>query len=660
MEQKKGFFNKFLDGVEKVGNKLPHPITLFLILSVAVIVISEICVRAGVEVTYTGMNMKTKKIEDITLHAESLLSAEGIRYIFNTMTKNFTGFAPLGTVLVMKTKKIEDITLHAESLLSAEGIRYIFNTMTKNFTGFAPLGTVLVAMLGVGVAEGTGLINASLRKLVLSTPPRLLTAVMVFAGVMSNIASDAGYVVMSNIASDAGYVVLIPLGAIIFASVGRHPLAGLAAAFSGVSGGFSANLLLGTIDPLLGGISTEAARIFVPDYTVLPTANWYAAFSGVSGGFSANLLLGTIDPLLGGISTEAARIFVPDYTVLPTANWYFMIVSTFLITILGTIVTEKIVEPRLGEYKGDYKEELTEMGDLEKRGLRNAGIALLVFLGIIAYLTVPSNAIFREGGNLNKFMHDGLLPVIMLFFMVPGYAYGKTVGTIKSDKDVANAIFREGGNLNKFMHDGLLPVIMLFFMVPGYAYGKTVGTIKSDKDVAKLMGNSLGTMGGYMALAFVASQFIVYFSYTKLGTIIAVKGADFLQSIGFTGFPLIVAFILVAAFINLFMGSASAKWAILAPVFIPMFMRLGYSPELTQAMYRIGDSSTNIISPLMSYFAFIVAYMSKFDKESGMGTLISTMLPYSITFLSGWTVLLMIFYFFGLPIGPGAMMHFAM
>ena len=273
-----------------------------------------------------------------------------------------------------------------------------------------------------------------------------------------------------------------------------------------------------------------------------------------------------------------------------------MMVSTFLITILGTIVTEKIVEPRLGEYKGDYKEELTEMGDLEKRGLRNAGIALLVFIAIIAYLTVPANAIFRENGNLNGFMHDGLLPVIMLFFMVPGYAYGKTVGTIKS-----------------------------------------------DKDVAKLMGNSLGTMGGYMALAFVASQFIVYFSYTKLGTIIAVKGADFLQSIGFTGFPLIVAFILVAAFINLFMGSASAKWAILAPVFIPMFMRLGYSPELTQAMYRIGDSSTNIISPLMSYFAFIVAYMSKFDKESGMGTLISTMLPYSITFLSGWTVLLMIF-----------------
>ena len=510
MEQKKGFFDKFLDKVEKVGNKLPHPVTIFFILAILVIVVSEICVRTGIEVTYTGLNMKTKKIEDITLHAKSLLSTDGIRYIFNTMT--------------------------------------------KNFTGFAPLGTVLVAMLGVGVAEGTGLINASLRKLVLSTPPRLLTAVMVFAGVMSNIASDAGY------------VVLIPLGAIIFASVGRHPLAGLA-----------------------------------------------AAFSGVSGGFSANLLLGTIDPLLGGISTEAARIFVPDYTVLPTANWYFMMVSTFLITILGTIVTEKIVEPRLGEYKGEHKEELTEMGELEQKGLKRAGLSLVIFFIVVGILTIPENSIFRENGNLNNFMHNGLLPIIMLFFMIPGYVYGKTVGTIKN-----------------------------------------------DKDVAKLMGDSLGTLGGYMALAFVAAQFIVYFSYTNLGTIVAVKGADFLKAIGFTGFPLIVAFIIVAAFINLFMGSASAKWAILAPVFIPMFMRLGYSPELTQAMYRIGDSSTNIISPLMSYFAFIVTYMQKFDKESGMGTLISTMLPYSMVFLCGWTVLLMIFYFLGLPIGPGASMHFVM
>ncbi len=510
MEQKKGFLNKMLDKVEKVGNALPHPVTLFVLFSLVIIVVSEICARTGVSVTYTGINMKTKKVGELTIAAKSLLNAEGIRYIFNTMT--------------------------------------------TNFTSFAPLGTVLVAMLGVGVADGSGLIKASLRKLVLSTPPRLLTAVIVFAGIMSNIASDAGY------------VVLIPLGAIIFASVGRHPMAGLA-----------------------------------------------AAFAGVSGGFSANLLLGTIDPLLGGLSTEAAHIFDPAYTVLPTANWYFMIVSTFLITGMGTVITERIVEPRLGKYTGDMNETLDEMTDIERKGLKCAGISVVIFLAVMAFLTIPQNAVFREAGTLKTFM-------------------GK----------------------------GLLVVIMFFFMIPGYVYGKVVGTIKNDKDVAKLMGSAMGSMGGYLALAFVAAQFIKYFSYSNLGTIVAVKGASFLQSIGFTGFPLIVAFILVAAFINLFMGSASAKWAIMAPVFIPMFMQLGFSPELTQAMYRIGDSSTNIISPLMSYFAFIVAYMQKFDKESGMGTLISTMLPYSMFFLVGWTTLLMIFYFIGLPIGPGAPLTFTM
>ena len=505
MEQKtkKSFFNKFLDFVEVGGNKLPHPVTLFVILSIIIIVVSEICVRAGVTVTYTGFSQKTKVVEEITLSARSLMNAEGLRYIFDTMT--------------------------------------------PNFTSFAPLGTVLVAMIGVGVAEGTGLIQTVLKKMVMSTPKKLLTAVIVFAGIMSNIASDAGY------------VVLIPLGAIIFLSVGRHPIAGLAAAFAGVSGGFSANLLIGTIDPLLGGITTESARIFAPDY------------------------------------------FVPA-----TANWYFMMFSTIIITVLGTFITEKIVEPRLGDYKGTHDvEAITELSDLEKKGLRWAGISLLIFVLIMGYLTVPADAVFRVNGSLNKFMGNGLLVAIMFFFMIPGIVYGAITKSIKNDKDVAN-----------------------------------------------LMGNSLGTLGGYLALSFAAAQFIVYFSYTNLGTIVAVKGAAFLEATGFTGFPLIIGFILVTAFINLFMGSASAKWAIMAPVFVPMFMKIGFTPEFTQAMYRIGDSSTNIISPLMSYFAFIVAYSQKFGKENGMGTLISTMLPFSMCFLVVWSIVLVIWYFLGLPIGP--------
>ncbi|MGL6166879.1 MAG: AbgT family transporter, partial [Fusobacteriaceae bacterium] len=478
MEQKKsGFFNKFLNFVEVGGNKLPHPVTLFAIFSLVIIALSGIFSLIGSTVTYTRAG--------------------------------------------------QEVTISAKSLMNAEGIRYMINSMVKNFTSFAPLGTVLVALLGVGVCEGTGLMSAVIRKVVLATPRKSITAMVVFAGIMSNVASDAGY------------VVLTPLGAIIFLSFGRHPLAGIA-----------------------------------------------AAFAGVSGGFSANLLVGTIDPLLSGLSTEAAKLLNPDYVVSPTSNWYFLAISTFLITILGTLVTEKIVEPRLGKYTGSAEVDFDDLKENEKKGLRWAGISFAIFIGIMLFMTLPTNGILRENGSLIPWTNKGLVPTLMFFFLIPGVAYGMGAKTIKSDKDVAN-----------------------------------------------LMGDAMSSMGGYLALAFAASQFIAYFSYTNLGTILAVRGADGLQSIGLTGFPLIIAFIILTGFINLFMGSASAKWAIMAPVFIPMLMRLGLSPEFTQVAYRIGDSTTNIISPLMSYFAVIVAFAQKYDKKTGMGTLISTMLPYSLIFM---------------------------
>lgn len=507
-KEKKSLFNRFLDWVERVGNKMPHPVTIFLILCIAVIIISFIAAKAGVTVTYKGIDPKTKETKDITVQAISLLSPDGIRYMFTDAV--------------------------------------------KNFTSFAPLGTVLVAMLGVGVAESTGLISALIRKLVLSTPKQLITAVVVFAGVMSNIASDAGY------------VVLVPLGAIIFLSFGRHPLAGLA-----------------------------------------------AAFAGVSGGFSANLLIGTIDPLLAGISTEAAKMVDSTYAVTPMANFYFMFVSTFLITALGTFVTDKIVEPRLGEYKGNQKADVTELTKEEKKGLRYSGIAFLVFILILVALIAPSNGILRDPKTHEILGHSPFM-------------------------------------------NGIVPIILFFFLVPGTAYGIGSGSIKTSKDVITGMSKAMASMGGYIVLVFVASQFVAYFNYSKLGTILAVRGAEFLKATGLTGIPLILCFILVAAFINLFMGSASAKWAIMAPIFIPMFMQLSYSPEFTQVAYRIGDSTTNIISPLMSYFAVIVAFAEKYDEDMGIGTLISTMLPYSIVFLIGWTILLIIWMLFGLPLGPGA------
>ena len=500
-----------LDRVERIGNALPHPATIFLILSVAIVVLSAILAATGLSVTYEGINRANNNA-------------------------------------------VEMMTVTVNSLLSKEGIQYLFNSAVTNFTGFAPLGTVLVALLGVGLAEGTGLIGTLLKKLVMSTPKRLITVVVVLAGVLSSIASDAGY------------VVLIPLGAIIFLSMGRHPLAGLAAAFAGVSGGFSANVMVGPTDSLLAGLTTEGAKLVDPNYVV-------------------------------GIQ----------------ANWWFLIASTVLITVIGTIITEKIVEPRLGKYTGDAKVDDHEMkvSNEEQRGLRFAGIATLLMIILFALLVVPAN----------------------------GFLRGTEAGV--------------QGILNSPFMNSMVVVIALLFAVAGIAYGFGAKVVKNDKDVMNLMGKSMASMGSYIVLVFFAAQFVAYFNYSNLGTIIAVKGADLLTAIGLQGIPLVILFILVVAFINIFMGSASAKWAILAPVFVPMLMKVGFTPEFTQMAYRIGDSTTNLISPLMSYFALIVTFAAKYDKKSGIGTLVSTMVPYSIALLIGWTILLVVWFVLRLPLGPG-------
>ncbi|WP_373836911.1 AbgT family transporter [Jeotgalibaca arthritidis] len=505
---KKG--NGLLGSIEELGNKLPHPVVIFVILALIIIVISEITARAGINASY-----------------------------FDPRTN-------------------EDVTTYAVSLMNKEGIAYIFNNATSNFTGFAPLGTVLVAMLGVGVAEWTGLIGDTLKKLIRSVPTRLLTAVVVLAGIVSNIASDAGY------------VVVIPLGAIVFAGAGRHPIAGLAAAFAGVSGGFSANLIIGPTDALLTGITNAALE-------------------------SANI----------------------DYSMSVTGNWYFMIASTVILTIVGTWVTTKIIEPRLGQYNGEYMPDDEPLTELENKGLRRAGIALLIFIVIMAVMLIPENAALR--------------------------ALDEASGQMTMDY---------------FLSNGLIFAIFFLFAIPGLVYGMTIGKIKSSHDFVESMTESMKSMGSYIVLAFFAAQFINYFSYTNLGTILSVEGAKFLENIGFKGLPLIISFIVLAAFLDLFMGSASAKWAIMAPIFVPMMFKLGLTPELTQIAYRIADSIVNIITPLMSYFAMILVFMKRYDKRSGLGTLISTMLPYSIAFFISWVLLLVIWYFTSIPIGPDAYMHF--
>jgi len=499
-KEKNKLLDKFLNLIEKVGNALPHPATLFALFAIAIVVISGIVSAFNLEVTHPATGEIIKPV----------------------------------------------------SLLNVEGLHKILVTMVTNFTSFAPLGTVLVAMLGIGIAESSGLIGSSLRLLVLKAPTRLLTFVIVFAGILSNTASEIGY------------VLLVPLAAIIFLAVGRHPLAGLA-----------------------------------------------AAFAGVSGGYSANLLLGTIDPLLAGLSEEAAHIIDPAYLVNAACNYYFMFVSTFVIAAVGTWVTEKIVEPRLGKYAGTVEqEEIKPLTKDEKRGLIFALISAMVLAVIILIGLVPANGFLREI-NTGDILHSPFMKGIVAFIFI-GAA------------------------------------------VTGVAYGIGAKTIKNDSDVMNGMGKSIQTLGVYMVLVFFAAQFVAYFNWTNIGLIIAIEGAEFLKSSGLGPIPLMLSFILVSAFINLFMGSASAKWAIMAPVFIPMFMLLGYSPEFVQVAYRIGDSTTNIISPMMSYFALIVAFVEKYDTNAGIGTVIATMLPYTFFFLIAWIFLLIIWMILGLPIGPGA------
>ena len=503
-------YNRWLRNIETIGNRLPHPIALFSFFAISIILLSGLC--------------------------------------------SFLGISATGELII--DGKVQEATVHVVSLLNKEGLTYILTSAVSNFTSYAPLGMVLVAILGVGLAEQSGLINALLKSAVKITPAKLITPTVVFLGVISNIASDAGY------------VILIPLGAMIFRAYNRHPLAGFA-----------------------------------------------AAFAGVSGGYSANLLVGSLDPLLAGISQAASAEVNPNYEVSVMGNFFFLFVSTFLITFLGTFVTDKIVEPRLGIYHastiGEEDLSLTTVSEKEQIGLKKAGIAALIYVLLVLFACLPSDSFLRnENGSL---------------FGTPSSPF-----------------------LN-----GIVILITLLFLIPGIVYGKATGVFSEKNSICNSLSKAMSSMGGFLALAFVASQFINYFNYTKIGSIVALLGVNLLNNFRIGLIPLIIVFILFSAFMNLFMGSASAKWNILAPVFVPIFMQLGYTPELCQLAYRIGDSCTNIITPMMTYFAVILTFAQRYDKKASIGTITATMIPYSIVFLIGWTVMLILWILLGLPLGPG-------
>lgn len=501
MSKNKSLLTRSLNFIEEKGNKLPDPVTLFIILSAFVLVFSWIGSRAEISAIHP-------------------LSGDTISIV---------------------------------NLLNREGLTNILTKAVSNFQSFPPLGLVLVVMLGAGVAEKSGLMATLMKNSVAKVPPKFITMAVVFAGIMANAAGDAGF------------IVLPPLAAILFISIGRHPLVGI-----------------------------------------------FAAYAGVSGGFAANLIVNMGDILLASFTIPAAQMIDPSYQSSPAMNLFFMIASTFLLVLVGVFVTEKIIEPRFEKYETLEEEENEKISDLEKKGLKVAGISTIIFLLIILSLSLGENAFLKdpESGSL-------------LAWTAP-------------------------------LMQGLVPIITLLFLIPGLAYGLVTKTIKNDKDAVTMMGNSMKDMGPYIVLAFVASQFLAYFSWSNIGVIISIKGAESLQSAGFTGVGLIFGFVILSAFINIFLGSASAKWAIMAPVFVPMFLLLGYDPALTQIAYRIGDSVTNTISPLFPYFPILLAFVNKYDKKAGIGTIISNMLPYSISFLVMWLILLVLFIVFNIPVGPNA------
>nr|BAL52375.1 p-aminobenzoyl-glutamate transporter [uncultured Planctomycetota bacterium] len=500
--------DRFLDAIQWAGNKLPDPALIFLWALLIVWVLSAFL--APVQFRYLDPRTAKPGQEAQLIRVQNQLS---------------------GTALT----------------------NFIVN-LVDTFVRFPPLGVVLVALLGVGVAEHTGLIHALIKGLLNMTPRRLLTPMLLIVAIMSHSAGDTGY------------VLVIPLGGMIFAAAGRHPLAGIVCAFAGVSGGFSAN--------------------FLP--------------SG-------------LDPLLQGFTQSAAQIIEPGRQVNPLCNYWFMSASSLLIVAVGWYLTDKVIEPRLRAVPvSDDPSDNPTLGSLSSRELLAMGIALF---------TIAAGAI-----------------ALVLACILPERSPLASPKGSFSDHDAP-------------LMRAIVPLIFLFFLVPGIVYGLVAGTVKSHRDVIQAMTKSMQTMGYYLVLAFFAAQFTYAFAQSNLGALLAIAGADFLRNLGLPNHLTIIGIILLSTLVNLLIGSASAKWAILSPIFVPMLMQLGLSPELTQAAYRIGDSSTNIITPLLPYFPLIVAYAQRYVKEVGVGTLISLMLPYSIGFLITWMALLMVWWVAGLPLG---------
>lgn len=499
------WLQRALDAVERAGNRLPHPASLFVILSAVVVLLSWLLHALGLSVAHPG-------------------TGAGVQVV---------------------------------NLLSAEGAQRLVMGLLPNFMNFAPFGPVLVCLLGLSVAEHSGFLGAIVRVIIGATPARLLTPVVVFVGATSHTAGDVGY------------VLLLPVAAALFHAAGRNPLAGLA-----------------------------------------------AAFSGVSGGFAANLLLSPTDVILAGLTQESARILDPAYIVTPMASYFFLAASVFLVTITGTLVTELVVEPRLGPYTGDVVAERSErLTAAEWRGLKWALATVVALVALVLWGLRPGDGFLQDPAQ-------------------PGF-------------------------IGSFFLRGLVFWIFVFGLVPGIVYGIVARTVRSDRDVYTGMQKNMELVAGYIVVVFFIAQFVNIFNWSNLGVILAVNGATLLRALDLGPTPLLVALVAVTATIDILIGSSSAKWAMLGPVLVPMFMLLGYSPELTQTAYRVGDSLTNIITPLSANFPLVLMFFQRYVPKAGIGTLTATMLPYSVTNFLAWSAMLVVWVWLRLPTGPGAPLFLA-
>jgi aminobenzoyl-glutamate transport protein len=499
---------RFLDVVERIGNKVPHPSLIFVILIFVIIVLSHLFHLLGTTVDF-------QMIDPVT-------------------------------------HEIHDATTAVRSLITIEGRRFMLTSVIPNFLGFTAVGMVIVAMVGVGLAEETGLIKALIRKLVIVSPPATLTYILVFAGILSSIAADAGY------------LVLIPLAAVAYQSVGRHPLAGLAAAFAAVGGAFGVNMLIKPVD----GVLTE-------------------------------------------ITNDAIHMVNPTLSIDLAANLYFSIVSVLVLTVVIALVSDRFVEPRLGAWQGPKGADGDNaLSKDEQRGLK---FALYGFMGVVlvfTMLTAPAGASLRD----------------------------PLTGAIIGDTPFMNS---------------LIVIVTSLFFGAGLAYGIGAGTITCTNDVVKAIVKTIGLLSELIFLLLIISQFVAYFSYTNLATVAAVEMGDMLQHANLGASTLLAAFVAVVFLVGILMPQIIPKWALFAPVFVPLFMRLGIEPDAVLAAYRVGDSPSNVINPLMPYFALIVTFVRRYDKTAGVGTVIALMLPYAVALLVVWTALVLAWHAFGIPFGPG-------